>query len=1484
MNFFETLLSRSPHLNEQRDALRQVLRTTPVTDNAYFVRFPDPQKVLANLEQEMVITHECLDLRHFEASIARFSDPTPPLPEVLFLSHLDSCEHPQDALIQLAQQKEIHWFDQPLHWVIGITPAIESDFRGLLSFLAGKSFWFDFCVKAEFLDQRLQEALTQCWHGGVQWTEDYRQRLTDWVMEVEGTVAPRSELSPSQTAGIALLQGLVQEGQGHWAGLEPENQAGTAANFYLQSLEGWQQGEFSGTLMAVNLRLAYVYLLQAWNEKDRGHFCWQATQHFVQEAIAILVEQDWQDFGEETLSLLGIILRALEDWAQLQRVMEGFLVFLFQLSPAVPDSEEENLPPSCPWSASELALKTAIAYGLLAESLVEQWSFAEAKEALQRAEETIPALEALAPPIRPWLHYLSGRILLGKNEITLAQETLTLAQKETCFEDNPSFYLAILIELRECAYQAQDWLRVLKIDQDYQVMEYQMGKRFFFGPQACPSWEREYSLHPLGVKIPLAHPRLPAPMETSLSPVSVSQVRDYLQSLTDGGQLAWEPDLQRQLLRDIADGNDQIFPLDWQRLGSELEERGITRLDDYQSLGRDQLIWYGIKRSLAFLPASGQNQASTLLFKLVQPFSTPRLRTMEELSESAHGFPAWLLELLVEAYLLIPMQVDGVTYYRLTTPLLSRVLYKIQTDLLAPPETIVPAPAPSQRLNPEGSEAEQEMLVKLANAEQQYQTILEGMRLERQSQVILKQFESQAIEALLAAIRIGQDLQPLIQADTLWQDYPSLGPLSTLQQILNQIQERNRLQHSVSVACLRISPDDCFIATGTMEGVVRIWSIAGELKHTLRGHEGDIAALDWAPGGDYLVSGSGDRTARLWDRQGQLRATLVGHSDALRHVQFSPTEDRILTTSRDKTLRLWNFEGEEVVRYQGHRHWVKNGEFSADGQQILSSSRDGTVRLWDLKGEVIQIFEGHQGWVRNAKFSPDGQRVLTASADKTARIWDLSGHCLAILKGHRKWVRDAQWSPDGDLIITASSDGTARLWNLEGKTLGVLQGHNHSIFDAFFSPDGQRIVTLATDGSVRLWHRSGSLAGFLRGHLKEIHGGQFSRDSRWLVTISADRTGRLWDLGEKGSIPLRGHSHWVRNAHFSPSGDRLLTLSRDNTARLWNLQGQTLAILDSHHDWVREGQFSPDGHLIATASADKTIQLWHSTGNKLATLRGHQDAVLSVGFSSDSQFILTASKDSTARVWNTTGHCLTVLRNHKAPVFDARFGPEGQFIVTASGDKTTKIWDIMGKELATCDGHTAAIYTVQFDGRGELLLTASADGTARLWDFLGKAIATLEGHQSVVYQANFSPDDELIVTASADKTARIWNRQGQELVVLYGHQALVNSAQWSPDGQLIVTASADGTARLWDRLGRELALFQGHSSWVRSAEFSPDGRSILTASTDSTARLWPVDSLSALIDRGCQWLESYLTHNPLVDEGDRALGVAKLTVSHVRPT
>ncbi|KIJ46753.1 hypothetical protein M422DRAFT_131939, partial [Sphaerobolus stellatus SS14] len=122
----------------------------------------------------------------------------------------------------------------------------------------------------------------------------------------------------------------------------------------------------------------------------------------------------------------------------------------------------------------------------------------------------------------------------------------------------------------------------------------------------------------------------------------------------------------------------------------------------------------------------------------------------------------------------------------------------------------------------------------------------------------------------------------------------------------------------------------------------------------LQGHRHLVKSVSFSPDGRYIASGSDDHTVRLWSVETGMPTGMPigqpyeGHTDWVRSVSFSPDGRYIVSGSDDDTVRLWSVEtGMPVGQpYEGHTYSVRSVSFSPDGRYIASGSDDHIVRLW----------------------------------------------------------------------------------------------------------------------------------------------------------------------------------------------------------------------------------------------------------------------------------------------------------------------------------------------------------------------------------------------------------------------------------------------------------------------------------------------------------------------------------------------------------
>lgn len=136
-------------------------------------------------------------------------------------------------------------------------------------------------------------------------------------------------------------------------------------------------------------------------------------------------------------------------------------------------------------------------------------------------------------------------------------------------------------------------------------------------------------------------------------------------------------------------------------------------------------------------------------------------------------------------------------------------------------------------------------------------------------------------------------------------------------------------------------------ATGTFH--VLIWDLENQkIVKVLTGHTHLVYTVGYSSDGRWLASGSLDGTVRVWDAKTLELAAVLSHGGNVYKVAFSPDQRRLATACADNTVRLWDMATfQEVAELHGHETYVHSLVWSPDGTRLVSGSGDKTVRIWD---------------------------------------------------------------------------------------------------------------------------------------------------------------------------------------------------------------------------------------------------------------------------------------------------------------------------------------------------------------------------------------------------------------------------------------------------------------------------------------------------------------------------------------------------------
>lgn len=257
-------------------------------------------------------------------------------------------------------------------------------------------------------------------------------------------------------------------------------------------------------------------------------------------------------------------------------------------------------------------------------------------------------------------------------------------------------------------------------------------------------------------------------------------------------------------------------------------------------------------------------------------------------------------------------------------------------------------------------------------------------------------------------------------------------------------------------------PDGQKLATSSYDGRARIWSVKGQLEHTLECHKGTVFSLKWNPSGNYLLSGSVDKTAVVWDAEsGTVMEQLKHHDAPIMDVDWSD-DNTFATCSSDKLIYVCKVGSPQPIgKFEGHTDEVNSIRWNTNGQLLASCSDDATAKIWKVgQSSPVQTLNQHSKEIYNIRWSPVEDNVLaTASFDSIIKTWDAeTGKCLQTFSEHSNSVYSVAFSPDGQYLASGSLDHTLRIWSVkDGKCIKKYKGGG-GIYEVNWNCTGDKVA------------------------------------------------------------------------------------------------------------------------------------------------------------------------------------------------------------------------------------------------------------------------------------------------------------------------------------------------------------------------------------------------------------------------------------------
>jgi transducin (beta)-like 1 len=219
------------------------------------------------------------------------------------------------------------------------------------------------------------------------------------------------------------------------------------------------------------------------------------------------------------------------------------------------------------------------------------------------------------------------------------------------------------------------------------------------------------------------------------------------------------------------------------------------------------------------------------------------------------------------------------------------------------------------------------------------------------------------------------------------------------------------------------------LATGSGDASARIWQMGGKeakdgsgtcrlLQHGTDATDTknkDVTTLEWSSDGEFLATGSYDGVARVWGRSGNLVHTLRGHLGPIFSLKWNKKGNFLLSGSYDKTTIVWDVSGDNgVIQQQFHHHAAPALDVDwKDDLTFASCSTDKSVLICRVGSSApLHRYTGHKDEVNAVKWDPSGTLLASCSDDSTAKVWDVSSSSklpLHDFTSHNQEIYTVKW-------------------------------------------------------------------------------------------------------------------------------------------------------------------------------------------------------------------------------------------------------------------------------------------------------------------------------------------------------------------------------------------------------------------------------------------------------------------------------------------
>lgn len=189
------------------------------------------------------------------------------------------------------------------------------------------------------------------------------------------------------------------------------------------------------------------------------------------------------------------------------------------------------------------------------------------------------------------------------------------------------------------------------------------------------------------------------------------------------------------------------------------------------------------------------------------------------------------------------------------------------------------------------------------------------------------------------------------------------------------------------------SRKDIFVV-GCAEGCIKIMSKPSRIEKTINNaHEGAVLAIQYNYEGTSIISGGEDGVIKVWSIGGQIRSVLASTEKCVYSVAWGPFSEKVVFTNGQDLVIKSIHGNSKQLQWRAHEGFVLAVDWNPLTNLIVSGSDDGKYKVWDAFGRNLWTSPSFPHSITAVSWSPDGSKFLVGSFN-SFHLCDQTGNIL----------------------------------------------------------------------------------------------------------------------------------------------------------------------------------------------------------------------------------------------------------------------------------------------------------------------------------------------------------------------------------------------------------------------------------------------------------------------------------------------------------